>query len=544
LAILQISRIQVRRGYQEELPQLAGAEFGWAMDSRRLYIGNGTLEEGAPTLGNTEILTEYSDIFTLSGIYTFKGEQAGYTVRTGPTRLAPSSRSMQDKFDDFANIRDFGAIGDGVANDVEAFNRAITELYKKEIMNTVDKSALRIRRTIYVPAGTYKLTGDFIRLLPYVKLRGDGKNATVIIQDDSTQPCVISTADSEGRTGLLLNDSLPNVTTPGYAEAADISFVSSSDKNDILQIDSASNLLFVNVKMEGVRISNISLSNVGTNQACVNIMSSRNAASNLTFMNCDFNNQTYGFYTNSQTTAVTVIGGSFSNLYRGLNLGESNTGSPGAGNQVSCVKVSHAVFDNIYQYGIYASRLGNQASGEEGVTNVVSAFNTFKNVGYSLVTSTAPQYPAVYLGGRNSYSIGDTFDRADGLEFGCVDLNGRGSFAILPNGRFTLGKQNTVGGEDIVLTITATPVLAGVIGEQNRALTLEYAIIRSDKEQRTGQIKVSSINDTNLVYDDDYVETTDLGVELTPVLGSTGVIELYYTTTLAATLKTSSRTLI
>lgn len=63
MAIVQISRITNRKGLQENLPQLAGAELGWSVDSRRLYIGNGTLQEGAPEIGNTEILTEYSPIF-------------------------------------------------------------------------------------------------------------------------------------------------------------------------------------------------------------------------------------------------------------------------------------------------------------------------------------------------------------------------------------------------------------------------------------------------------------------------------------------------
>ena len=62
MAIVQISQIKHRRGLQENLPQLASAELGWSIDSRRLYIGNGTLAEGAPETGNTEILTEYSNI--------------------------------------------------------------------------------------------------------------------------------------------------------------------------------------------------------------------------------------------------------------------------------------------------------------------------------------------------------------------------------------------------------------------------------------------------------------------------------------------------
>ena len=60
MAVIQISKIQVRRGLQENLPQLASGEFGWSIDERRLFIGNGTLAEGAPSTGVTEILTEYT----------------------------------------------------------------------------------------------------------------------------------------------------------------------------------------------------------------------------------------------------------------------------------------------------------------------------------------------------------------------------------------------------------------------------------------------------------------------------------------------------
>jgi hypothetical protein len=60
VAVIQISRIQHRRGLQSDLPNLASAELGWSVDTRKLYIGNGTTEEGAPSLGKTEILTQYS----------------------------------------------------------------------------------------------------------------------------------------------------------------------------------------------------------------------------------------------------------------------------------------------------------------------------------------------------------------------------------------------------------------------------------------------------------------------------------------------------
>ena len=59
MAILQISRIQHRRGLQQDLPQLASGELGWSIDARKLYIGNGTIDEGAPETGVTEVVTEF-----------------------------------------------------------------------------------------------------------------------------------------------------------------------------------------------------------------------------------------------------------------------------------------------------------------------------------------------------------------------------------------------------------------------------------------------------------------------------------------------------
>jgi len=60
MAVITVSKIQVRSGFQEDLPSLDTGEFGWCVDTQRLFIGKGTLAEGAPTVGVTEILTEYS----------------------------------------------------------------------------------------------------------------------------------------------------------------------------------------------------------------------------------------------------------------------------------------------------------------------------------------------------------------------------------------------------------------------------------------------------------------------------------------------------
>ena len=75
MAIVSISRIQIRRGRKNQgsgLPQLAGGELGWAVDTQELYIGNGAVSEGAPAVGNSKILTEHDNLFELSDQYTYK----------------------------------------------------------------------------------------------------------------------------------------------------------------------------------------------------------------------------------------------------------------------------------------------------------------------------------------------------------------------------------------------------------------------------------------------------------------------------------------
>ena len=76
MAVIQISKIQLRRGLQENLPQLSSAEMGWSVDERRLFIGNGTLAEGAPSTGVTEVLTTQSIYYELGNITILQGNVA------------------------------------------------------------------------------------------------------------------------------------------------------------------------------------------------------------------------------------------------------------------------------------------------------------------------------------------------------------------------------------------------------------------------------------------------------------------------------------
>lgn len=238
MAVTQVSRIQVRRGLQQDLPQLASAELGWSIDTRKLYIGNGTLEEGAPIVGITEILTSQSDLASLIGSYTFIGNVAGYTAQTGSSLLNPTIRSLQQKLDDFVNIRDFGATGNGVDDDTAAINRALTQIYKSTISN-VDA---RARRTIYFPGGTY-LTSNTIQIPPYTRIIGDGMSSSVIRCQFGNR-AVANVTDN--------NFNIPTVsstTLPSFIDIQNLKLenIGTGTIEPILNLDSASNVRIQNV---------------------------------------------------------------------------------------------------------------------------------------------------------------------------------------------------------------------------------------------------------------------------------------------------------
>ena len=108
MAVVQISRIQVRRGQSQQgsgIPQLASGELGWAVDTRELYIGNGAVSEGAPAVGNTQLLTQYDNLFSVADTYIYKD---GVTVATGGSASSSVQRTLQARLDDRVSGRSFG----------------------------------------------------------------------------------------------------------------------------------------------------------------------------------------------------------------------------------------------------------------------------------------------------------------------------------------------------------------------------------------------------------------------------------------------------
>jgi len=176
VAIVSLSRIQVRRGQAgagSSIPQLAGGELGWAMDTQELFIGNGSVAEGAPSVGNTKLLTEHDNLFELSSQYIYGNENL---VQTGVSSGSPIQRTLKQRLDDTVSVRAFGAEGSG-SNEVIELQRAIDQLYVNAA--TVGNPQSRIQ--LLIPAGTYSINAS-LKIPPFTTLIGDGSDKTIITQ--------------------------------------------------------------------------------------------------------------------------------------------------------------------------------------------------------------------------------------------------------------------------------------------------------------------------------------------------------------------------
>jgi hypothetical protein len=166
VAVVQISKIQVRRGQKNSnsgIPQLSSAEFAWAVDSQELFIGNGSVLEGAPYVGNTKVLTEHDNILELASSYQFASDDTAITLSV--------PRSLQSKEDETVSVADFGAVGDGSTDCVAAFETAFTELFRNANEN--------YKKELIIPNGEYLFTSD-LAVPSGVILRGETQSGAVL----------------------------------------------------------------------------------------------------------------------------------------------------------------------------------------------------------------------------------------------------------------------------------------------------------------------------------------------------------------------------
>lgn len=545
MAIVQISRIQQRRGLQQDLPQLAGGEFGWSVDERRLFIGNGSLIDGAypgTAGGHTEVLTEYSDILNIAELYTFKGLSAGFTVQTGPDIAHPVRRTLQDKLDEVVSVKDFGAVGDGVTDDTEAIQRALDRAYSTNqiVLQT------NWHRTIYFPAGVYVIT-DTIYIPPFSKLQGEGKRTT-IIEGNFSGP-LARFKDSFNQTGYNfgrpdLDDNYPDISEFHFG---DLSFIHKSPTYDqsCLQIDGCWTATFTRCMfrgMAGLDEDNYTIYSTdrGTGVAgvCLNNISEQQAIRNIIFSQCDFVDHNYAIECNGLVIGLDVNACYFNRLYYGVVLGKDSSNPDYAG----YYPYGFSVYDNYFRYSA-----AEAIYGASGVNNILSQGNLFTATGLGDWESDSPidnpdgyaYTPGITFNDNNNYSIADSFDRGpnDYALYPNIETNGYRCYLVAQDRGIVDGTSTLGTGYIAELDSTGTMNTAGLVYYPRSGYTnavVNYTATDSTN-QRTGSLRISGI-DGSFVYDEEYTETGDIGLVL-QVNSSTGDVE--YTATAPITFNYS-----
>jgi hypothetical protein len=536
MAIVQISRIQIRRGLKQDLPNLASGEFGWSIDTRQLYIGNGTLIEGAPLVGRTEILTEFSSLIDVDTTYTFQNFTSGIVAQTGPTTISPVRRSLQDKFDDIASVKDYGAIGDGVADDTAAIQRALDKTWA-----TAEGSlALKHHKTIWFPAGQYRITGT-INIPPYTKMQGEGEANTTILGTFAAP--LAQFTDQLGQTGIFIGNG------GSIAEEYHVADMTFSHENlfynqSCFVIDGGISATFNRVSFTGLLawttsdgiplgVNGYYNNNYGTGIAAVKISNSSTYTTvrDIQFSQCSFKQQNYGIEINNNVTGVSITQSNFDRLYHAIVIGNNSGASKPAGISIASNYFRYTAQETIATFASVSQiNCNSNYFDYPGVWDYESANRVVNTTGFGNVS-------VISFNADNNYSIADKINPLSTAypavqAVPTIQTNGYNCYLIqqdvgLVNGRLTIAYGKTVTLADSP-TFTAAGITYAPGGWTN--LTMNYTV-RHATAQRVGTLRVANYNGV-YAWDEDYNETSD-ALFYFRVNTVTGIIE-YISTAIGA----------
>jgi hypothetical protein len=375
MAVVQISKIQVRRGQKNSnsgVPQLSSAEFAWAVDSQELFIGNGSVAEGAPYVGNTKILTEHDNILDLASSYQFASNDTSITLSV--------SRSLQSKEDETVSVADFGAIGDGSTDCTLAFETAFTQLFRN--VNT------NYRKVLLVPNGEYLFLSD-LRIPSNVILRGETPNGAVLNIGSNNIRFITS-------TGLELAD----FSSSNRPTGLNLSNLTINRVSGQLVLSGVADSHFDNITFRGEYVLGNAVPSLATTPAAVfweNTLSGTKT-NNIKFNNCLFESNSIGVKCSQTTVYETNISFSDCEFFVG-HVGIFISGVSGQSNKW---KIFDCEFEEIASQAIRSTN---------GYDTLVQR-TKFKNCANGTGTAASPEDNIVYFGEkRNNILVDCTFDR-------------------------------------------------------------------------------------------------------------------------------------
>lgn len=402
MAIVQISKIQHRRGREESgtgMPQLASGELGWAIDTQRLYIGNGAVSEGAPYVGNTLILTEKTDIFNLVSTYQYKKDNLDITVVTGPDGTQVR-RSLQDRLDDRVSINAFISPEERLDGDLTAaIQRAIDQLY----LNDSRVAATRV--ILEFEAGEYTIS-DSIKLPPYANLKGAGKDKTIIIQTGNFPVFETVAGTSVPGTYVTDNASLTSANQPQFIELDGFTLKQTTSGYPVALFRSVKDSHFANIKFQGagyvIDENTTSVLVSGESALIMTAKSDMVTCSQNMFEHCEFSDISYGVESTHDIESNVFDNCTFSQLGLGVLFGAAVDNTTGKTYGPRYNKFSDCYFRYIDRQGVLITK---------GRANLLTS-NKFLRVGNDGGNSTKAVFPVVSFGESGNVSTNDVFERS------------------------------------------------------------------------------------------------------------------------------------
>ena len=485
MAVVQISRIQLRRGKKlsgEGLPQLASGELAWAIDAQELWIGNGAVGEGAPSVGNTRLLTEVDNLLDF-GTYIYKDGDS--IVQTGLDTNYPIVRTLQSRLDEMVSAASYGIFSDTI-NQQTLIQHAIDNLFLENATTGV-----KSRVTLVFGPGEYTFNST-IYLPSYVTILGAGIQKTKFnyagtgkafefINDTST------TTVRKTAVGIEYN------LQPKFCSLSEFTLTTSSIDATALSMYAVRDSVFTNIELVG----NLDLV-TGTSKA----IELKAFSSVVTCQRNSFVNVTAKGYINDVYAEQDI----FNNLFSDCKFLTSMYGIWFGNFVMNPVKASRPVgyefgprkniiencyFDTINREGILITNgFGNRSRG-----------NTFKDVGNNAGGNATNIYNQIKFTSEGNSSSQENFDRSN--PFDTTEDISRGNYGLTYK-REVSGKVQFTETETRTLPVIYSPTsfsnLFRIPVDASMSLEINYILESTSYTQmRRGKLSISYDVNTSTV---------------------------------------------